>query len=212
MNDCPNAEIRDELPDLLHERLDGARREVVLAHVAACVDCRAELELLRGVRGVLLSATPRVDVAAIVARIPAPIAATPTVRPLQRRWVSWQLAAAVTLLVAGGTSVLTLVERAPGGAASLATTESAAVAMPATTTMGIGPSTAGAPAPASVPETRPAAARPAHELALNGQLGDLDEGELRTLLADIDGIEAVPTLEPESLGLNPPALTPEEQR
>ena len=42
MNDCPNAEMRDLLPDLLHERLDASPRAVVSAHVGACEDCRAE--------------------------------------------------------------------------------------------------------------------------------------------------------------------------
>ena len=56
MNDCPNAEIRDQLPDLLHDRLDASARAAVTAHVASCVDCRDELELLRGVHGMLIGA------------------------------------------------------------------------------------------------------------------------------------------------------------
>ena len=36
MNDCPNAEIRDRLPDLLHDRLDPSARAAVTAHVATC--------------------------------------------------------------------------------------------------------------------------------------------------------------------------------
>jgi hypothetical protein len=62
MNDCPNAEIRDRLPDLLHDRLDVSTRAAVMAHVDDCVDCRAELELLKGVRGVMVARTPRVDI------------------------------------------------------------------------------------------------------------------------------------------------------
>ena len=53
MSDCPNAEIRDLLPDLLHDRLDAPTRARVLAHVDGCADCRSELELLRSLRGSL---------------------------------------------------------------------------------------------------------------------------------------------------------------
>ena len=55
MNDCTNAEIRDQLPDLLHDRLTVSVRDVVVAHVADCADCREELELLRGVRVAMLA-------------------------------------------------------------------------------------------------------------------------------------------------------------
>ena len=47
MNDCQNAEMRDQLPDLLHERLAATERAVVMAHLDGCVDCRDELALLR---------------------------------------------------------------------------------------------------------------------------------------------------------------------
>src|SRR4029078_419075 len=47
MNDCLNAEMRDLLPDLLHDRLAADVRAAVTAHVSACIDCREELEVLR---------------------------------------------------------------------------------------------------------------------------------------------------------------------
>src|ERR1700733_4553975 len=77
MNDCPNAVIRDQLPDLLHDRLDPSARAAVMAHVDACVDCREELDMLRGVQGMLVSRGPRVDIPSIVAALPKP----PVVRP-----------------------------------------------------------------------------------------------------------------------------------
>ena len=60
MNDCPNSGVRDRLPDLLHDRLDASTRAMVQGHVDACADCRAELDLLRGVHGMLLMRTPKV--------------------------------------------------------------------------------------------------------------------------------------------------------
>ena len=59
MNDCSNADIRDQLPDLLHDRLSVTARAAVVAHVDSCVDCRDELELLRGVGGGRAPHTPR---------------------------------------------------------------------------------------------------------------------------------------------------------
>ncbi len=81
MSDCSNAEIRDLLPDLMHDRLDAHTRARVIAHVDGCADCRSELELLRSLRGSLDRATPRVDVDRIVAALPTPA----SVRPSQHR-------------------------------------------------------------------------------------------------------------------------------
>jgi len=70
MNDCQNAEMRDQLPDLLHERLAATERAVVMAHLDGCVDCRDELALLRVAHGTLIKATPRIDLNFIVEALP----------------------------------------------------------------------------------------------------------------------------------------------
>jgi Putative zinc-finger len=97
MTDCPNADIRDQLPDLLHGHLDDASRARVELHLRTCASCRQELELLRAVR----RAAPEiaVDVGRIVSALPAP--------RRRRMWNSrvWQLAAAVVFLAAGGSAV-----------------------------------------------------------------------------------------------------------
>jgi anti-sigma factor RsiW len=103
MNDCPNGDIRDLLPDLLHGRLGANERADVEAHLRDCADCRDELELLRSMRSALRRA-PAVRVDRIVAGIP------PYRAPMRQRsarsWGGWRIAAAVTLLAAGGTSVI----------------------------------------------------------------------------------------------------------
>src|ERR1051325_6664340 len=101
MNDCMNAEIRDQLPDLLHERLDASARAVVQAHVDGCVDCRDELQLLRNVQEMLLRQPPRVDVAYVVGALPKAASRSIRLEPRRRVWSDWRIAAAVTLLVAG---------------------------------------------------------------------------------------------------------------
>lgn len=100
MTDCPNGDVRDLLPDLLHGRLTPEVRREVEAHISECGDCRAELALLGGMRSTLRR-TPAVDVAGIAAAVPAYRA------PARRSWGGWRAAAAV-LLVAGGTSVAVL--------------------------------------------------------------------------------------------------------
>lgn len=103
MTDCPNAEVRDLLPDLLHGRLEGDARARVEAHLRTCADCREELDLLRSLRDA--APAPRVDVGRIVAALPAP--------RRRRVWNShlWQAAAAVLFMAVGGTAVVHYVYR-----------------------------------------------------------------------------------------------------
>src|SRR4051812_47853473 len=111
MNDCSNAEIRDRLPDLLHDHLDASARAVVVAHIAECVDCRDELALLQSVQKTLMARTPRVDIAYVVGALPKAPAPRAQIQPTRvlpgrRRWTDWRVAAAVTVLIAGGSSVV----------------------------------------------------------------------------------------------------------
>lgn len=72
MDDCQNGEMRDLLPDLLHDRLDPAERRAAEAHLASCALCREELELLRGMHRALHGGrAPAVAVGDIVAALPA---------------------------------------------------------------------------------------------------------------------------------------------
>jgi hypothetical protein len=209
MNDCPNAEIRDRLPDLLHERLDASTRAAVLAHVDACVDCRAELELLRGVHGLLLRATPRVDVNYVVEALPKPAPAR--VMPIGRRrhvWSDWRIAAAATLIIAGGSSVALLrrdqgvVPQAPQVAApSEIARPSVGNPTPAAAATVEAPKPAAAASP--IRETVAASEdQPANtDLGSGARLGDLNEQQLRALLNDIDHLQAVPVTEPEPVSI-----------
>ncbi|MDB4908430.1 MAG: hypothetical protein JWO05_3214 [Gemmatimonadetes bacterium] len=181
MNDCPNGEIRDLLPDHLHARLDAASRAEVDAHLSGCVDCREELDLLRGLRGSF--ATPRVDVARIVAAIPR---AAVVKRPLVRRW---QLAAAAAILVVGGASLLSLPQR------------DQLISPPETTRV------ADMSPVARVADSAPVAsessivtatgrATPVTELAMSDDMSDLSAAEMKSLLADISKLDATPLSEP----------------
>ena len=107
MTDCPNGDVRDALPDYLHDRLDPVRRREAEAHLAGCDTCRQELALLRALRATTRRA-PAVDAAAIAAAIP------PYRVPARRgRATGWRAAAAVVAFAVGGTSIALLWERAP---------------------------------------------------------------------------------------------------
>lgn len=204
MNDCQNAEIRDQLPDLLHDRLDATRRAVVLAHVEDCADCRDELELLRSARAMFHVGTPKVDVNWIVNALPA---AAPRALRVERRrpvWSDWRIAAAVTLLVAGGGSFAVLRQqhdRVPAAMnATAANTAKAGVpARPDSTAVAEPSQVATAPSDGAAPTRGNVVAL---EAGLgSGRLGDLTEQQLAKLLDEIDQLQATPITDPEPVSL-----------
>jgi anti-sigma factor RsiW len=220
MNDCPNADVRDLLPDLVHGRLDAESRAAVEAHVAACADCRAELALLRDLRA-SLRRTPQLDLAAIASAVPAYHA------PRRPSWVGWRTAAAITMLVAGGSSVALLRRTAdpridtvmivstppanisvpapvpaqvsaPVAGPSTATRARAQLPVRATTTPALNPPPSPSTQVAQVPE------RGGRELAMGGgSLNDLSDRELTSLLKDIESLDAVPSIEVDNTPLAP---------
>jgi anti-sigma factor RsiW len=104
MIDCPNGAIRDQLPDFVHDQLNAAARAAVAAHVASCGACAAELALLRELRGTLRSG-PAVDIARIVAALPASSRVQSGVRRGGWRRLDWRIAASVAALAVGGSEI-----------------------------------------------------------------------------------------------------------
>lgn len=181
MRDCPNVEMRDRLPELLHGRLTAAAAEELSAHVRTCAACSEELELLRAMRGALPVGAD-VDVDAVVAALPRR-----AVGRVGVRWGRWGSLAGVAL-AAGLAAVMVLdrgAERAPAPSAPVAQAPLPRVA----------PETAHRPAPAPARETRPAASE--RELAFGAGLADVDDRELAKLISDVERLEAVPVAEPE---------------
>jgi hypothetical protein len=120
MRDCSSGEVRDRLPELMHNRLSGETLVVVRAHVADCADCRAELALLEQLRSAV--APPRLDSARIVASLPR-YRAVPAWR---RALHSAQLrAAAAVVLLVGGYAVVKRSGDAPAGSAPAAQAQAA---------------------------------------------------------------------------------------
>ncbi|HET7621507.1 MAG TPA: zf-HC2 domain-containing protein [Gemmatimonadaceae bacterium] len=73
MVDCPRDDIRDLLPDLVHDQLEPAERARVEQHLGECERCASELELLGSLRATAF-ATPNVDVDRIAAAVRASMA------------------------------------------------------------------------------------------------------------------------------------------
>lgn len=215
MNDCVNAEYRDQLPALLHNRLGAAERDALVAHIAGCVDCDEELALLRTLQGMFADATPRVSTASIVSALPAPPLIAQSlpagVLPFRQRVarrIDWRVAAAIGVLAVGGSS-FALARRAEPGAAA---TASRAVAVAGPTVVPAAPTvtdsqamtvaTAAVPVAAAATPVR-VASGPATtnvsdaELSMTGRLDDLSAEQLQTLLGEIDNLQATPIAEPE---------------
>ena len=196
MTDCPNAEIRDRLPDLLHERLDASTRAVVMAHVAACAECRAELALLREASLALSASVRSVNVDAIAREVVARTAPT-VARPLRRRtWVDWRLAAAVAFVALGGASFVALREGAVRQQQPIVVTTDSAAIPPVVVTPQTGATTTVASRPV-LPQPAKVVAQNAEGLSAGGGVSDLSDADLKALLNDLEKMDAVPLIEPE---------------
>ena len=156
MTDCSNAEIRDLLPDYVHEQLSVTDLARVEQHLVSCAECAEELELLQTVFALRPSVNAP-NFADILASLPKPghqtsftiaaadappgaYAADAAVRDIgSARSVArnttgfrnWRAAAAVALVTLGGLSVAISRDGVFGraGAGSLSDTTELGVAL-----------------------------------------------------------------------------------
>jgi anti-sigma factor RsiW len=179
MSDCTNIEVRELLPDYLHGRLGGTERERVEAHLAGCAECSGELALLRSVRQAYAHA-PAMDVAAIARALPRPrrVAARPPLgRPMLLR-----IAAVVSFIALGGISLATVRSVLDGGGRVIDTLQ----VLDRGSDTGAGSNDS-------------AGSRVAPAISFGGGVSDLATEDLAALLAALESLEAVPSLEPEDL-------------
>lgn len=196
MRDCSNVEVREVLPDFARGELAEPARAAVLAHLDGCDACRAEVAVLRAVRGAF--AAPRVDVSRIVGALPATPAPAVVTAPTRADVVSleahraartprhtfggWRRAAAiVAVLVGGGVTYGMLADgEKPQLVASDPRTAPVAESV--------------APSPQVVAAGTSASAPAA--IGLGGVAGDLTSEELELVLASLETFDGVPTTEP----------------
>jgi hypothetical protein len=145
--------------------------------------------------------TPRVDVARIVQALPV------AGQPKRRTWVNWRVAAAITLLAAGGGSIA-IVSRGRSSAALDSTIARTAVQKPSTNTTTVPASQPTVVVADSHRVTAPSSDSVAATVAtvaiaedagleMTGRLGELSDAQLEALLKEIEKMEAVPVAEPE---------------
>lgn len=125
MTDCSNAEIRDLLPDYVHDQLSVTDLARVEQHLVSCADCAEELALLQTV----LAIRPEVrapNVADIIASLPKPgqfttrtladnahvvvdgvrdIASAKSVARKRSTFGNWRAVAAVAVMTVGALSI-----------------------------------------------------------------------------------------------------------
>ncbi len=195
MNDCADGDMRDRLPGYVHGTLTAAERSAVAAHLATCADCSAEVELIRAASRAFVA--PAVNVKAIVAALPAPPRRTARFAFAGR---AQQIAAAIAIIAIGALSAVMLRDR-PYSSTRVASARPAPV--DTSTTLA-----AAAPPPASTPAASNSAAHerrmPARAasgratMSFGGGLSDLSDEQLDTLLGELDGLDALPSVEPET--------------
>jgi anti-sigma factor RsiW len=183
MRECHETNERDALPSLLHGQLSAEAAARVRAHLAGCAACAEEYALLERSARLFATATPRIDVAAIVAKLPAaPAAARPALTVSRgglraARMPRSALAAAASLVLVATLSFAALKGRVFGGGTS---------------------ATDVAPDSAVPMATAPVAAVPVAMVG-GAELGDLGSAELEALLAELERMEATVSADPVTM-------------
>lgn len=188
MTDCPNAEIRDLLPDWVHGTLRGHAASEVAAHVATCEPCAREVELLKALRGAM-DIDPPIDVERVAAAVTQRTLGAAG-RPKRRRLVPivGGLAVAASALFAAF-----LVSEGEEGDATMTPVSAVAGAPDTAMPRATGSSDSGsAGAVVSPPAMRLADAG----MGVGGALSDLDDAGLEALLQRLDAMEAIPLVSP----------------
>ena len=208
MNDCMNTEVRDALPDLAHGRLGKLDVATMSAHVETCGDCRAELALIQQVRHSAPFA-PRMNPESIAAAIPpyagaATMARTAASRDGRSMWrLSLMAAAALVVFAIGGLSIRGGEDKVPDAAPHRDVASAPANALAPdvgaedSTTLPASPAMTAAPAASS--RAPVVGERLVASLSLVGGTQDLSEAQLESLLSDLEGMESLPSEEPQSV-------------
>lgn len=171
MRECTNDEIKDLLPEFVSGQLSPELASQVTAHVETCQSCAAELAVVRAAHAAFKA--PQIDIARIVRALPTPVTPlAPRIEKRSRRFMSWRVAATIATLTVGGVSVAML-DGILGGRPPHPRTP--------------------------VVSTRKPVENPgeASGLSVGGNLNDLSDTEMQTLLDKLDELDAVPSAEPQ---------------
>lgn len=198
MTECSDPEVRNYLPDLMHGHLGDVDASTLTAHVEGCRACAIELALLREVRATAPLA-PRIDVAGIVASLPLRgqmvVQAPAHERPRFGGRPAFLRLGIIAALIAGVSMLFTDTGRDDTPAPRVATAP-AGDARPGPTEK-----------PAIAAEARPSGPAPSvraagrEALSLVAGVQDLTDEDIETLLATLDGIDSIPSADPDPVTL-----------
>jgi anti-sigma factor RsiW len=189
MTDCTNETLRDLLPLLAHDALDGDEATALRAHLASCASCVSELRAIEAAAVVFAAATPRVDTAAILAKLPAP----PSARPV--------LKLETTLRTSRSRFGLPRYALAAAASMTLMVTLSLTVLRPMFfgVTPGVGITSVDTGAVQVAVQSAPSAGTEPVSSVGGAELTDLGVDELTQLLNELDQMEATIAAEPRSM-------------
>lgn len=215
MTECRTPEMQDLLPDYVSASLDATAAALVEQHLSICDPCRDDIAVLRLARTVRPKAVT-VDIAHIVASLPrptptlhlvrssgdtSPVVASATTVPRPRpRWASsvWQVAAAVGVMIVGGTSLI--VSRNSPTTLTGARSSAAQLAEAAESALARTPASAALPsatvAVLDSPSNIGTAGRETKVSVSYGDLGDYSEAELQRMLDRLEKWDGTSSTEP----------------
>ena len=216
MTECLTPEMQDLLPDYVLASLDAAAAALVEQHLSICNPCRDDIAVLRLACAVRPEAA-RINVSRIVDRLPRPTPTLRLVRPsrdpvptavsvpavARRRhgWSAsvWQVAAAVGVMIAGGTSIL-VSRNSPSSLRNARSSDvqlaQAAESALARTTALSGMSASAVVAVLDSPSLRTRAGGEARVSVSYGDLGDYSEAELQRMLDRLEEWDGSSSAEP----------------
>ncbi|MBC8089928.1 MAG: zf-HC2 domain-containing protein [Phycisphaerae bacterium] len=209
MTDCSNAEIRDLLPDYVHDQLSVADLARVEQHLVSCAECTDELALLQAMFDIRPNVAA-VNVAAIVASLPKPghriagssnadsqheaafvassyngvrnIASAPSVVRKSGGYRSWRAIAAVAVFAVGTLSVA-VVRQGGGGSEATPGIDSTGI-------LALGPTNATNTDDSLLTTT-------GREVGLSvGDISDYSDEELKAIMARLDKWDGATSAEP----------------
>jgi anti-sigma factor RsiW len=201
MTDITHDDIRDTLPDLLHDNVSADRRRAVEDHLRGCAECAAEMRVLQMVQ-TAHSFAPMIDAVKVSSAIP-PYARIPLAAPQPTTRV-WRMAVASAAVVLLAVTLVLRSSSAPASAGAPAVAVASAPAQPA----GVNAAQPVVSVP-SVGAPKAALQPPKRELQVAATLDGLSDGSVARLVSEIDALDGLPSAEPENLGVGDPATDEE---
>jgi anti-sigma factor RsiW len=194
MTDCPNADIRDQLPDWVNGSLSLEVAADVEAHLAKCSACTAEAHLLRALRDALRT-EPEVDLGRIESAVTARTRGSAVRSERPRRWRPLLGGLAVAASVVLGMLLLREASEPPAARSPMvAVAPDSATPEPASGFAPDEPATPRDPAAATISE--PPLRLAEAGLSVGGALADLGDEQLEAFLRRLDAMDALPQTSP----------------